>query len=494
MKRILLNTIFTLMTAAIAFAGNKVTLTLQQAVELANDSSLTAFKNQNLYASGYWEWRTYKANRLPSISLSLMPAQYYRYITQRYDSQQDLDIYRTQQIYTASGGLTATQNVDFLGGSLYLESDLDYMRTFGTDKSNQFSSIPVRVGYKQDLIGYNQFKWDKRIEPIKYEKVKREYIYNMETVSEEVVTYFFELALAQAQYKLAKENFASCDTLYQLGERRYKIAAISQADLLTLQLDKVNASNTLENAQISVKRATFALASSLGMDKNTEIDAMLPAKPTVVDIPVDVALNNAKENNPTLMGHKQTILEAQRDVNKTRAQYHFNASVNASIGFNQVANKFADAYRNLLQQDLVSVSISIPLVDWGVRKGNYHIAQNTLNVAQIAARQDELSVEQDVIMTINDFNTQQRLVASAVEALDLADMAYSQTCKRFAIGKADINSLTLSRNRQQDASTNYITALQNYWLSYYKIRKLTLFDFEMNCPISVSFDRALGVH
>jgi outer membrane protein TolC len=250
----------------------------------------------------------------------------------------------------------------------------------------------------------------------------------------------------------------------------------------------------LENAQISVKRATFALASYLGMDKNTEIEAMLPAKPAIVDIPVDVALSHAKENNPTLMGHKQTILEAQRDVNKARAQYHFNASVNASIGFNQVANKFADAYRNLLQQDLVSVSISIPLVDWGVRKGNYHIAQNALNVAQIAASQDELSVEQDVVMTINDFNTQQRLVSSAVEALDLADMAYSQTCKRFVIGKADINSLTLSRNRQQDASTNYITALQNYWLSYYKIRKLTLFDFEMNCPISVSFDRALGVH
>jgi hypothetical protein len=494
MKRIALSTIFMLITIIIAVAGDKVTLTLPQAIALANDSSLTAFKNQNLYASGYWEWRTYKANRLPSISLSLMPAQYYRYITQRYDSQQDIDIYRTQQIYNASGGLTATQNVDFLGGSLYLESDLDYMRTFGAEKSNQFSSIPVRVGYRQELIGYNQFKWDKRIEPIKYEKVKREYIYNMETVSEEVVTYFFELALAQAQYKLAKENFASCDTLYQLGERRYKIAAISQADLLTLQLDKVNASNSLENAQISVKRATFALASYLGMDKNTEIEVTVPTKPTLMDISVDVALNNAKENNPTLMGHKQTILEAQRDVNKARAQYHFNASINASIGFNQVANKLSDAYRNLLEQDLATVSISIPLVDWGVRKGNYHIAQNALNVAQIAARQDELSIEQDVVMTINDLNTQQRLISSAVEALDLADLAYAQTCKRFTIGKTDINSLTLSRNRQQDANTNYITALQNYWLSYYKIRKLTLFDFEMNCPISVSFDRVLGVH
>ena len=48
-------------------ASEKVTLTLSDAVRLANDSSLTAFRYQNLYASGYWEWRTFRANRLPSL-------------------------------------------------------------------------------------------------------------------------------------------------------------------------------------------------------------------------------------------------------------------------------------------------------------------------------------------------------------------------------------------------------------------------------------------
>lgn len=96
-------------------------------------------------------------------------------------------------------------------------------------------------------------------------------------------------------------------------------------------------------------------------------------------------------------------------------------------------------------------------------------------------------------MTLSDFTSQQRLVESAVEALDLADAAYAQTRQRFIIGKADINSLTLSHNRQQEASRNYISSLKNYWLSYYKIRRLTLFDFELHLPISVSFDNALGV-
>ena len=63
-------------------------------------------------------------------------------------------------------------------------------------------------------------------------------------------------------------------------------------------------------------------------------------------------------------------------------------------------------------------------------------------------------------MTVGDFNVQQNLIASAEEALDIAIMAYNETKQRFMIGKADINSLTLSLNRQQEAQRNYITALQ----------------------------------
>ena len=459
-------------------------MSLRDVVKMANDSSLSTLRYRNLFDANYWQWRTFKANRLPSITLNLLPAQYYRYITQRYNYEENIDVYRPQQMFTASAGLSVTQNVDFLGGTIYLESGLDYMRNFGEYSATQFSSIPIRIGYSQQLIGYNAFKWDKRIEPIKYEKAKQELLYNMETISGEVVELFFNLALAQTEYKLAIENVTSCDTLYAIGKRRFNIAAISQDELLTLKLDKVNAENSLENAKISVKKGIFALASYLGVDKNTEIEVLIPGRPTPFEIPMDLALLKARENNPNLLGHKQSILEAEQEVNRTKAEKNFNASVNASIGFNQVAPRLSDAYHNLLQQDLVSVSVSIPLVDWGVKKGKYNIAKNNLNVAQIAARQQELDLEQEVMMTVNDFHSQMRIIESAEEALDLADRAYYQTKQRFIIGKADINSLTLSHNRQQEASRNYILALQNYWANYFKIRKLTLYDFEFNMPLS----------
>jgi len=440
------------------YAQKRLVLDLNQTIALANDSSLESFRTQNMYLSGYWEYRTYRANRLPSLTMDLTPAQYNRDITKRYDSGQDLDVYRTQQSYYAYGGLSVRQNLDLTGGTFYLESNLAYMRNFGDNSATQFTSVPIRLGYSQSLVGYNPFKWDRKIEPLKYERVKKEFLYNVEKVSETATNYFFSLAMAQAEYKLAKENLASTDTLYRIGQQRHRIAAISQADLLTLKLDKVNAQNTLQNRASALKRAMFSLASFLNLDKNTQIELELPSRPSMMEIPVDEALRWGRSNNPQLLELKQNVLEAERNVDRTK------------------------------KQDLVAVSVSIPLLDWGVRKGKYNMARNNLNVVKISARQDEISIEEEVIMTVSDFNIQQQLIASAEEALDLAILAYNETRQRFIIGKADINSLTLSLNRQQEAQRNYISALQNYWLNYYKIRRLTLFDFATKLSLSDRFD------
>ena len=140
----------------------QVTLDLQQTIKMANDSSLEAFRTKNMYLSGYWEYRTYKANRLPSLTLNMTPAQYNRDITKRYDSEQDLDIYRSQQSFYAYGNLAVRQNFDLTGGTFYLDTELGYMRSFGSNPYTQYTSVPVRLGYSQSLVGYNPFRWERK--------------------------------------------------------------------------------------------------------------------------------------------------------------------------------------------------------------------------------------------------------------------------------------------------------------------------------------------
>ena len=152
-------------------SAQSLVLSLEKTISLAADSSLEAFRTKNLFLSGYWEFRNYKAERLPSLTLNITPAEYYRDITKRYDSEKDIDEYRKQQSFYAGGNLKIKQNFDMLGGSFFVDTDLGYMRYFGANTYNQFTSVPIRIGYSQDLLGYNPFRWEKKIEPLKYEKV-----------------------------------------------------------------------------------------------------------------------------------------------------------------------------------------------------------------------------------------------------------------------------------------------------------------------------------
>lgn len=464
-------------------------LNLSQSIEIASDSSLQAFRAKNLYMSGYWEYRSYRAARLPSLTLKTTPIQYNRDFVARYDYNNNIDVYRQQQTLYSYGNLSLSQNFDLTGGTFYIDSELNYYRNFGETTYSQFSSVPIRVGYYQSLFGFNSFKWEKKIEPLKYEKAKKQFLYSQEEISESVVSYFFALAMAQLEYDMAKENVVSSDTLYHIGQERHKIAAISQEDLLTLKLDAVNARNTFRTAESSLKKAMFRFVSFLNLDKETEIRLELPERPEMIAVSTDIAMQYARENNPDYLAYRQEILESEREVDRTQKSSNFDASVSVSVGFNQIADDFRSVYKNPLEQDIVSIGLTIPLVDWGVRKGRANMALNNLNVTKISVQQKELSLEQEVIMTVDEFNIRQDLISSAEEALELAAMAYRITKERFIIGKADLNSLTLSLNRQNTAQRNYISTLQDYWNSYYKLRKLTLYDFVNHEVLSEQFDR-----
>lgn len=477
---------------ATSLSAQVVELDLKKSMELASDSSLQAFINKNLYLSSYWQYRNFKAGRLPSITLKTIPLQYNRDFAKRYDSEQNIDIYRRQQSLASSGNLQISQNLDLTGGTFFLDSELGYMRGFGDNKYTQFSTVPIRVGYYQSLFGFNQFKWEKKIEPLKYERAEKQFLYAREQVSEDVITHFFGLAMAQVEYDMAMETLTSSDTLYHVGKLRHEIASISQPDLLTLKLDVVNARNALANAEIAKQRAMFSLVSYLNLPSTTDLKLQMPQRPNSLVISRELALAHAQDNNPQYIGFKQEVLESEREVDRTRKSSNFEASISASIGFNQVADNFRDAYRKPLQQDIVSVGLTIPILDWGVRKGRANMARNNFNVTKLSIQQKEVALEQDVLITVSDFNIQQNQIESAEEALELATMAYNTTKERFMIGKADLSSLTLSLQRQNTAQRNYVSTLKNYWQSYYKLRRLTLYDFVEDKQIALDFDQLLS--
>ncbi len=158
MKKVIVSVAIAALAPSHAGAQQSRTLDLQEAIRIAADSSLPAYKYRHQLEASYWEFRSYKAERLPSLSLSVTPAEYYRYLTKRYDSASDIDVYRQQQAFTSSAALSLTQNFDPLGGHFYVTASLERLRNYGASDYTQFSSVPVKIGYANTLLGYNEHR------------------------------------------------------------------------------------------------------------------------------------------------------------------------------------------------------------------------------------------------------------------------------------------------------------------------------------------------
>lgn len=459
-------------------AQRKVTLDLNRTVALATDSSLTAEKYRSVLDTYRFSFLAWQASRKPQITLDATPLQYEQYMVQRYISDEDRDTYREQQMLYSEAAVGMTQDIEALGGTLYASTGLGFLHTFGGDTNyDQFSTVPIKVGYRQDLLGFNALKWSKRLEPLKLKKAEKAYAYNLESTAAEAVDLFFQLALAQDQLRMAEENLQTCDTIYAIGCRRFKIASISKAELSILDLQRTNATNTMENAKILRDKASKQLATFLGMERDTDIELIIPTNHSPVKVDAEEALRYARENNPAFIETRQAVEEARMEMEKAKVERRLSLNIDASIGLNQVADKFWDAYRSPLRQEKAMVTLSVPLKDWGRRKNNYLQAQSRLSTAEKELSEATRDTELDVVTSVDDYNKRHDLTANSRKSLNIAQEAYDAMLTRFIKGQATVNDLSLAQNYWQTARQNYTQSLQNYWTAFYRLRQLTLYDF-----------------
>jgi outer membrane protein TolC len=256
----------------------------------------------------------------------------------------------------------------------------------------------------------------------------------------------------------------------------------------------MNARLALTRANQGLLRARADLNSYLGLDKNAVIECILPTAITAaLQINVEEAVQKSMDNNPNILTQTQRLMEEDNKVKLTKAQNGLSADVSASAGLNQKALIVSDSYKNPNQfQNIALFGLSVPIVDWGKRKGQLLMAKSSREVVVNSVKQERIDFQQSVLMSVLEFNLQSEQVLNSARADTIAQMGFDVTIRRFKIGKLDVTKLNLARNDLENARRAYINSLRKYWVSYYQIRQLTLFDFETSTDLSADFDKILN--
>jgi len=465
-------------------------LTLDDVMKLAEEQSPNALMAKNRFRSSYWQYRTFKAEYRPSLTLTGTTPYYSTAFERVWNSQDNTWDYKSTNILRNLGSLALSQNIGFTGGTISLNSDLTLENDFERNTRN-YITVPVSIGLTQPLFRYNSLKWQKKTEPLKYSAAKQTYLSNVEGVHTQAVMNFFSLALAQSNKQIAEMNFANADTLYKIAQGRFQLGTIAENELLELKLSWLNTETARKAAEMNLRDREIRLKSFLGFTDNVKLELILPTEIPPLQVNSQEVLEMAKANNPEILNQQLTVLTAQSSVAQAKAEKGLNANLIASFGTRDQDSNFDLAYKNSNQQQNIRMGITLPILDWGLGRGRYKVALYNLDLAQVTSDQALVDFEQNLILDVEQFNLQKAQVAVAAESDTVAMRMYEVTKQRFLIGKIAILELNNADTKKDQNRRAYIQALQDYWNYYYNIRSLALFDFLNRKPLETEFEKLL---
>jgi outer membrane protein TolC len=491
MKKLFLFSIITVLLSVtnVINAQEVKKLTFDEVIKLAEEQSTNALIAKHRFRSSYWQYRSFKAQYLPSLTLSGTTPDFSNGLDKVYNSQTDQYEYRATNTISNLGTLSLSQNIGPTGTVIGVRSDLTLFRDIANNIPTNYITNPVSVYITQPIRTYNTLKWQKKIEPVKFEAAKKTYLSDIEAVHGRAVMNFFSLALAQINKQIAEMNFSNADTLYRIAQGRYQLGTIAEDELLQMQLSWLNAETARKQADMNLRDREIRLRSFLGYNENVRIELILPTEVPDLQVNMKEVLDLALANNPDIQNQEINVLNAQSNEAQAKASKGLNASLTASLGYSQQSPDFAEAYNRLSNSQRVRVGFTMPLLDWGLGKGRYQTAKSSLELAQVQAKQALIDFQQNLFLDVEQFNLQKNQVAIAAKSDTVAMKRYEVTKQRFLIGKIAVLDLNDADSRKDQNKRAYVQALQDYWTYFYNMRSLTLFDFINRKPLEVDYEK-----
>jgi len=451
-------------------------LNLGRVLELARKQSSDALVAKNQFLTSYWQYRTFKAGLLPQLKLDATLPSFNRSIS-KITLPDGSEVYQSQKSASFSGDLSLTQKIGITGGEIFMNSTLERLDIYRDSTISSYLSSPFTIGLRQPIFGYNQYRWQRKIEPIRYKEAKQRYLESMEDLSSKAVNMFFDLLYAQIRLRIAEVNQANNDTLYKIAQGRYNLGKIAENELLQLELALLNSNLQVEQSKNDLDINLFKLKSFLGIKETIDFDLILPQKPVNMKVESSDALAYAKNNRSDALSYERKLLEAKSSVNQAKAESRFSANLYALYGLTQSSPELASVYKNAQDRQQLVFGVQIPLVDWGLGKAKVKVAESNQEVIQNQVAQEKTDFEQEVLIKVLQYKMQENQLMIASKADTIGAKRFEVTKARYLIGKIGITDFNIAVSEKDQAKQDYIQALRNYWLKYFEIRRLTLFDF-----------------
>lgn len=453
------------------------TFTLADIIERAKSQSPSSKWAETRKENRFWAYRSFRTNYNPQLRMEGQLPVYYKSVNQVI--QQD-GTYRYIPVQQTNNEVTLglLQPLSLTGGTISANSGLGFFKDYNGESAlaEQWSGSVFNIALTQPLFAFNPYRWDKRIEPLLFEESKRDYVEEMEEISGEAVTRFFNVLEQQINHQIASFNLANNDTIYKIEQGRYNIGNTSLDKLLQVELQLLTSRQQVAQASLALETARLQLRSFIGLNDGERFELVLPESIPQFVVTVDEALEYGKQNRADFIAFQRRRLQGDESVAQARGR-RFQVNARAAFGLNNNGLVLHDVYRNPTEQQQFNLAFSIPVLDWGRNKAMMRTALANKKLIDFQIAQEEVNFEQGIMTQVRQFEMLRLQLEITKKSDEVAAERYNVSQNRYLIGKIDITNLNIALNEKDDAKRRYIQALRDFWIAYYNLRMLTLYDF-----------------
>ncbi|SHJ66989.1 Outer membrane efflux protein [Hymenobacter daecheongensis DSM 21074] len=473
MKQLFL--VFLALSGLAPAAFGQANTTLPAVIGLALGQSVAARQAVASRETSHWQYRAYQAAYRPQLALQGTLPNYSRVISAVVQPDGTTD-FRAVRINNANAGLTLTQAIGPTGAQLFVTSAVQRFDDFNR-RARLYNNQPVGLGLTQPLGRYNALRWNRLIEPLRYQEAGRQYVEERENIAQRVTELYFDVLLQQVNADVARQNVRANEEMYRLGQERFRLGRLSENDLLLLELNLLNSRRALAQARLDAESAALSLQSYTGLPAETLVLAV-PAAPPALVVSPEQALAQARQNRREPLTFRRRLLQAESDVALAKGVTGFQATLQANLGYVNSAPDFWTTYNSPQNQQQVSLAFALPLVDWGRQKAVVKTAELSRRQTQHAVAQEQATFEQTVALQAAQLGSLHAQLGLAAQADSLAQRRYAITQATYKVGRISLTDLNIALAEKDQSKRAYVAALRAAWVAHYRLRALTLYDFE----------------
>lgn len=466
------------------------TLSLDEAIEIATTNSLQAKMARFAFLSKYWTYRTYKAEWLPSLNVSGRLFNYNRSVVEvRSATDGRLSYVENNTLYNRLT-LSLDQNLPWKNGKVMLQTSLSRLDQFNYGNKT-YNSEPLIFHYDQPLRGHSDLQWRKKIDPLEYENAKKVYIESCQDIAISTARLFFDVLQAEQNYSQNRQNALDLEELLKISEKRFQLGTVTKSDVLQLELSMLNARMAINNARQDVESKRIRLFSFLNLGDHQPLVLRRPQDIPLLVIPVDDVVERVYQNSSYSTNQKLALLKSEQALSQAKASSGIQIKLDARVGFNQTANSLNQAYKHVKDNQVVGVTINMPLFDWGLGRGRVKMARAELQLMKAKLEQEDADYRQTIRTHVFQFNNQSDQCHTSRRASEVAEERYEIAKKRFENGTISVTELNTALQELEKARYQYLSQIKLFWESYYNLQKLTLYDYLNQHDVVVDFNKII---